>query len=92
MAIMRLKQWAFDRTQLRAGRTARMEFSGWRECRMREADSRHVRVMDFERALSHLDRRPPQIGRHPSGLLQENRYRGTGGLRMEVWRKSSLRG
>ena len=55
MAIMRLKQWAFDRAALRAGRTTRMEFSGWRERRLREADSRAVRVLDFERALSQLD-------------------------------------
>ena len=54
MAIMRLKQWAFDRTT-RHGRTARNEFSGWRERRQRESDSRQVRVIDFERALSHLD-------------------------------------
>lgn len=55
MAILRLKQWAFDRAQLRHGRTAKPEFSGWRERRQREADSRQVRVMDFERALAHLD-------------------------------------
>ena len=61
MAIMRLKQWAFDRAQLRHGRTARMEFSGYRERRQREADSRQVRVLDFERALSHLDPMHQQI-------------------------------
>jgi hypothetical protein len=36
MAIMRLKQWAFDRTQLAAPHVG---FSGWRECRMREVDN-----------------------------------------------------
>ena len=61
MAIMRLKQWAFDRAALRAGRTTRMEFSGWRERRQREADSRAVRVLDFERALSLLDPAHQQI-------------------------------
>jgi RNA polymerase sigma factor (sigma-70 family) len=61
MAIMRLKQWAFDRAQLRHGRTAKLEFSGWKERRQREADSRQVRVMDFERALSHLDPMHQQI-------------------------------
>jgi hypothetical protein len=55
MAIMRLKQWAFDRAALRHGRTANIEHSGWRERRMREQDSRQVRVIDFERALSCLD-------------------------------------
>jgi hypothetical protein len=61
MAIMRLKQWAFDRAALRAGRTTRMEFSGWRARRQREADSRQVRVLDFERALSLLDPAHQQI-------------------------------
>jgi DNA-directed RNA polymerase specialized sigma24 family protein len=61
MAIMRLKQWAFDRAQLRHGRTARHEFSGWKERRQREADSRNVRVVDFERALSQLDPMHQQI-------------------------------
>jgi hypothetical protein len=54
-AIMRLKQWAFERTALCDGRTTCAESSGFRERRQREADSRNVRVMDFERALSHLD-------------------------------------
>jgi DNA-directed RNA polymerase specialized sigma24 family protein len=61
MAIMRLKQWAFDRAALRHGRTARNEFSGWRERRQREADSRNVRVIDFELALSKLDPMHQQI-------------------------------
>jgi DNA-directed RNA polymerase specialized sigma24 family protein len=55
MAILRLKQWAFDRAALRHGRTGRLEFSGWRERRQREADSRNVRVLAFEEALSKLD-------------------------------------
>jgi len=55
MAIMRLKQWAFERVALRHGRTANIEHSGWTERRTREADSRHVRVIDFERALGQLD-------------------------------------
>ena len=55
MAIMRLKQWAFDRSSLRHGRAANIEHSGWRERRQREADSRNVRVIDFELALSKLD-------------------------------------
>ena len=61
MAIMRLKQWAFDRAALRHGRTANIEHSGWRERRQREADSRHVRVIDFERALAQLDPEHQQI-------------------------------
>ena len=61
MAIMRLKQWAFDRAALRHGRTARIEFSGWKERRQCEADSRNVRVIDFELALSKLDPMHQQI-------------------------------
>jgi len=52
---MRLKQWAFERVALRHGRAARIEQTGWRERRMSEADSRNVRVLDFERAMSQLD-------------------------------------
>ena len=55
LAILRLRQWAFDRAALRHGRTANIEHSGWRERRQREADSRNVRVLDIERALSRLD-------------------------------------
>jgi len=61
MAIMRLKQWACDRAALRHGRAANIEHSGWRERRTREQDSRHVRVIDFERALAHLDPAHQQI-------------------------------
>ena len=61
MAIMRLKQWAFERTALRHGRTSKPEHSGFKERRLREADSRHVRVIDFERALSQLDPMHQQI-------------------------------
>ena len=61
MAIMRLKQWAFERVALRHGRTANIEHSGWKERRTREADSRHVRVIDFERALGQLDPEEQQV-------------------------------
>jgi hypothetical protein len=60
-AIIRFKQRAFDRAQLRHGRTARNEFSGWRERGQREADSRNVRVIDFELAFSRLDPMHQQI-------------------------------
>ncbi|WP_162601513.1 RNA polymerase sigma factor [Occallatibacter savannae] len=55
LAILRLRQWAFERTALRQGNTARLKRSGWRERRLSEADSRQVRVLDFERAFSRLD-------------------------------------
>ena len=61
MAIMRLKQWAFERVALRHGRTCKPEFSGWKERRSREADSRQVRVIDFELALAKLDPLHQQI-------------------------------
>ena len=52
---MRLRQWAFERTALRHCNTTRLKRSGWRERRLSEADSRQVRVLDFERAFSRLD-------------------------------------
>ena len=55
LAILRIKQWAVDRDALKCGRTTRMTSAGWSERRMTEADSRNVRVIDFERALSSLD-------------------------------------
>jgi len=61
MAIMRLKQWAFERIALRQGNTTQLKRSGWRERRVRETDSRNVRVIDFERALSQLDPAHQQI-------------------------------
>jgi len=61
MAIMRLKQWAFERIALRQGNTTRLKRSGWRERRACETDPRNVRVLDFERALSHLDPMHQQI-------------------------------
>jgi hypothetical protein len=61
MAIMLLKQWAFKRTALRHGHTCKIEFSGWKERRRSEADSRNVRVLDFQRALSQLDLAHQQI-------------------------------
>jgi DNA-directed RNA polymerase specialized sigma24 family protein len=54
MAIMRLRQWAFERSALRHGRTTKLKRDGWRERRSCESDSRQVRVIDFERALSSL--------------------------------------
>ena len=61
MAIMRLRQWAFERTAIRQGNTVRLKRSGWRERRLRETDSRQVRVLDFKRAMSHLDPLHQQI-------------------------------
>ena len=54
LAIVRLRQWSEDRAQLRAGRAVHHRLAGYRERRQRDADARNVRVVDFERAFSHL--------------------------------------
>jgi hypothetical protein len=57
-----------------------MEFSGWRARRQREADSRQVRVLDFERALSLLDPAHQQIlllTYNPESGCHPERSRGT---------------
>ena len=54
LAVIRLRQWSHDRMRLRAGGTTNYQRQGWRERRSTEADSRIVRVIDFERALSML--------------------------------------
>jgi len=58
---MRLKQWAVERIALRHGRTAPYKYKGCVERRLRSMDSRQVRVLDFERALSRLDPTHQQI-------------------------------
>ena len=55
------KNWIVPIRQSLHGRTCHIEHSGWRERRTRESDSRHVRVMDFERALAHLDPAHQQV-------------------------------
>jgi DNA-directed RNA polymerase specialized sigma24 family protein len=54
LALIRLHQWAHDRAQLSAGHTSDYRRIGYRQRRQREADSRLVRVLDFERALAML--------------------------------------
>jgi DNA-directed RNA polymerase specialized sigma24 family protein len=61
MAILRLKQWAYDRSALRHGHNSKMAFSGWKDRRSGQADARHVRVIDFDRALAQLDPLHQQI-------------------------------
>ena len=61
LAIMRLRQWAFERAKLRNGDTTRFARNGWRERRQRQCDARNVRVLDFERALSHLNPEQQQV-------------------------------
>jgi DNA-directed RNA polymerase specialized sigma24 family protein len=54
LAVLRLRQWAYDRAQARAGRTAVLAQRGFVERRSRNADARLVRILDFERAFGHL--------------------------------------
>jgi DNA-directed RNA polymerase specialized sigma24 family protein len=54
LAVCRLRQWAADRTAMRAARTTDYSRNGWRERRARDVDARLVRVIDFERALTRL--------------------------------------
>jgi len=54
LAVIRIREWACDRQSLSAGRTTDYRRVGYRERRQREADSRIVRVLDFERALATL--------------------------------------
>jgi len=52
LAVIRLRQWSYDRARLSAVETANYRRQGYRQRRQREADSRLVRVLDFERALA----------------------------------------
>lgn len=54
LAILRLRQWARDRSAAHAGRTTVYRPRGWVERRSRMADARLVRVLDFERAFATL--------------------------------------
>jgi DNA-directed RNA polymerase specialized sigma24 family protein len=54
LTICHLKQWAQDRTAIRAGHTTNYEATGYRKRRSSDADARVVRVVDFERAMSFL--------------------------------------
>ncbi len=54
LAVIRLRQWSYDRARLSAGEVTNYRRQGYRQRRQREADSRIVRVLDFERALATL--------------------------------------
>lgn len=55
MAVARLRQWSSTRQTLLSGRGhAPTDTPGWVERRVRNFDAAHVRVIDFERALSTL--------------------------------------
>lgn len=54
LAVLRLRQWAYDRALARAGAAIDLRRQGWIERRSRQADARLVRVLDFERAFAHL--------------------------------------
>jgi hypothetical protein len=54
LAVFRLRQWAYDRVHMKSGHLTDYRREGWHEHRARESDTRIVRVLDFERALSRL--------------------------------------
>jgi DNA-directed RNA polymerase specialized sigma24 family protein len=54
LAVIRLRQWGADKTALSCAHTTDYQRTGWKERRLRDADARIVRVLDFERALSQL--------------------------------------
>jgi DNA-directed RNA polymerase specialized sigma24 family protein len=54
LAVCRLRQWAHDRAAMRSGQATDYSRQGWNERRTRESDARIFRVVDFERAQSHL--------------------------------------
>ncbi len=58
---MRLRQWTFERAKLRHGASTQLTRSGWIERRQRQVDALNVRVLDFERALSHLSHQEQQV-------------------------------
>jgi DNA-directed RNA polymerase specialized sigma24 family protein len=54
LAIIAFRQWLWDRSAIRNGRTTSYKRTGYRERRQRDADATIVRAMDFERALGML--------------------------------------
>jgi len=54
MAVVRLKQWCFDRSSLLSSRTTNYKRRGWQRRNERSFDARNVRVIDFERVLDRL--------------------------------------
>ena len=54
LAVCRLRQWAYGRVHIKSGHVTDYRRQRWRERRTHESDSRIVRVLDFERAMSRL--------------------------------------
>ena len=54
LAIIAMRQWQRDRSELRNGKTTSYRRSGWRARRQSDADAVIVRALDFERALATL--------------------------------------
>ena len=55
LAVVRIRQWAFDRMALRSAKTTNYQRTGWTRRSERSFDARQVRVLDFERVLDRLD-------------------------------------
>jgi DNA-directed RNA polymerase specialized sigma24 family protein len=54
LAIVRIRQWAFDRQALKTAKTTDYQRTGWTQRNNRSADARIVRVLSFEKAFSSL--------------------------------------
>lgn len=67
LAVLRLKQWAYDRALIHKGRVATLKRRGWTERHSRTADARLVRVLAFEQALQRIT--------HPARVLLVLSYR-----------------
>jgi DNA-directed RNA polymerase specialized sigma24 family protein len=55
LAVARLRQWCYDRLELRNCRTVDYSRKGWQDRNTRTFDARLVRVIDFGKALGMLD-------------------------------------
>jgi hypothetical protein len=54
LAIVRLRQWSYDRQALKTAKTTDYTRTGWKHRHSRTADARIVRVLTFEQAFSRL--------------------------------------
>lgn len=54
LAIVRIRQWAFDRQALKSAKTTDYQRTGWTQRNNRSADARIVCVLSFEKAFSSL--------------------------------------
>ncbi|HXR39035.1 MAG TPA: sigma factor-like helix-turn-helix DNA-binding protein [Terracidiphilus sp.] len=55
LTIARIRQWSADRLALASAKHTNYQREGWQQRDNRTFDARQVRVIDFCRALAHLD-------------------------------------